>query len=713
MATTACLTPSPPISSSPGSLSSATSNSDSAPNPQSPPARSTTYFDLAPPPASSNEFASSPASSATKRRNRRSTPLILDESSVYDDHDPAGTSRDVPSRGGLSGTTDKESKRRRPSIRTRTLSLSFSPREQAFTPTAMRPSQGTVAAASFPFPSPARTTPGSAAVTGTTNNGRSSPTHSTSSSRVPLDRSPSSASTATTATRRPRPVRSSMSRIDVPSRSNSLRPPAPASVPMSNRASTSSAEGGDAREQLEAKVVILGSQGVGKTSIIARCTTGQFRTSPVSTVGASLLTKKITIDSTQVRFQIWDPAGQERFRSMAPLYYRGALAAILVYDVTDESSFEDIKIWLEGENTSMVIRNRSLMTHRHLPRHIELRKNMTDELIILVVGAKADLSSTLRTIAPDAAQRQVALWLRKLDDPDDVSPSTTAAGTPSVVASGLTTPFPAVESTIPVQHQPSPRGSSPSSPNRSRANTLRSPAPTKSSIGTIPPGRPATPSAALDRVRKMSSQLSQPSHVASSGTSGARGESGLNSSSTQLHHSHRPKHPGLTASMTMPDLGSLSAPSASSSTFTMPPPPPPHSPSFQTLPQSNQLNHHHHHSHYNHASTLPPPTSSSSLTMMTSSSSTSSSSELGMVRSTSNKIGLSLSSLGMSAAARRLSHDERMKKTWEDAVFERERARRDREEQEEKRISRLVRECPVRVVEVSAKDGSGEPRKFS
>ena len=77
---------------------------------------------------------------------------------------------------------------------------------------------------------------------------------------------------------------------------------------------------------LEAKIVVLGSQGVGKTSLVHRYVKNAF-TPPTtqSTVGASFLTKKVTdIDtSTVVRLQIWDTAGQERFRSISKLYYRG------------------------------------------------------------------------------------------------------------------------------------------------------------------------------------------------------------------------------------------------------------------------------------------------------------------------------------------------------------------------------------------------------
>ncbi|GAA5925961.1 uncharacterized protein JCM15063_005172 [Sporobolomyces koalae] len=664
MASAVSPAPSPPISSSPGSLSSAISDSDSAPNPASPPPPPNIFPDLQPldrPPTAkllASEVPTSHTNTDYKRRNRFSTPLILEGVGSASDSSDDRAVRSPGLRGhhhqrteSAAAASTSDGRKRRPSIRTRTLSLSFSPREQAFTPTTPQPSQGTVAASSFPFPSPGLA-PNPASTRDpsqtTKRDGRASPTEP---KRAVLDRTSSTASTisttATAASRRPRPVRSSMSRIDPPTRSNSLR--VPASVPMSNRPSTSSAEG-DASEHLEAKVVILGSQGVGKTSIITRCTTGHFRSSLSSTVGASLLTKKIAVDGTKVRFQIWDPAGQERFRSMAPLYYRGALAAILVYDVTDEASFDDIKIWLE-----------------------ELRKNMSEELIIIVVGAKADLCNSYRTIPLDSAQRQVATWLYEFQNPPAESTQPSSFFSDSI-ASGMHSQL--ADPTGTGSHT-SPRGSSPSSPNRSRTSTLPSssqPPPlaasssTKSHLGSSVPARPGTPSAALDRVRKMSNQLTRPSRLAQSREPSATGSSATGGPVGRLH-----KHPGLTASMTMPDLGSLTSHSNASSTIMAPP----HTPSFQTLPQTSNLNPY----------------------------------EIGMVRSTSNKIGLSLSSLGMSAA-RRLSHDERMKKTWEDSVVERERERQEQRDAEARRLEQMVKDCPVKVVEVSAKDGSGIEEVF-
>lgn len=92
----------------------------------------------------------------------------------------------------------------------------------------------------------------------------------------------------------------------------------------------------------------MGSQGVGKTSLITRSTTGRFAAARTSTIGASLLAKKLVIDNTKVHLQLWDAAGQERFRTLAPLFYRGALAAVLVYDVTNDASLQDVKFWMAG-----------------------------------------------------------------------------------------------------------------------------------------------------------------------------------------------------------------------------------------------------------------------------------------------------------------------------------------------------------------------------
>lgn len=87
--------------------------------------------------------------------------------------------------------------------------------------------------------------------------------------------------------------------------------------------------------------------GLGKTSLSMRYCQGEFSANSTPTIGASFLQHRVSMDGIDISLQIWDTAGQERFRSMAPMYYRGAKAAILVFDVTNEESFHKSKSWLK------------------------------------------------------------------------------------------------------------------------------------------------------------------------------------------------------------------------------------------------------------------------------------------------------------------------------------------------------------------------------
>jgi len=140
---------------------------------------------------------------------------------------------------------------------------------------------------------------------------------------------------------------------------------------------------------IEAKIVVIGAQGVGKTSLVNRFIDPAAPISAQSTVGASFLTKKIhdPDTNTTVRLQVWDTAGQERFRSISKLYYRGANAGILCYDVTNERSWEEMKSWLE-----------------EIRENCELSFNESKPgtgMILHVVGTKIDL------VADDPSRRQV------------------------------------------------------------------------------------------------------------------------------------------------------------------------------------------------------------------------------------------------------------------------------------------------------------------
>lgn len=104
----------------------------------------------------------------------------------------------------------------------------------------------------------------------------------------------------------------------------------------------------DDSKPIEAKIVLLGDQNVGKSSIAQRFCKNLFTGQYVVTIGGAYLQQKLILSNGAViKFHIWDTGGQERFRSMANLYYQDASAAILTYDVTNEKTFESLSYWID------------------------------------------------------------------------------------------------------------------------------------------------------------------------------------------------------------------------------------------------------------------------------------------------------------------------------------------------------------------------------
>jgi len=133
------------------------------------------------------------------------------------------------------------------------------------------------------------------------------------------------------------------------------------------------------------KVIILGDSGVGKTSLFNKFINDKFSKSYQATIGADFLTKEMTVDDNVVTMQIWDTAGQERFQSLGVAFYRGADACILVYDVTDQKSFESVETWM----------NEFLM---------QATPKSPKEFPFMILGNKADLAKTKRGVPEAKAQ---------------------------------------------------------------------------------------------------------------------------------------------------------------------------------------------------------------------------------------------------------------------------------------------------------------------
>jgi small GTP-binding protein len=99
------------------------------------------------------------------------------------------------------------------------------------------------------------------------------------------------------------------------------------------------------------KFIIVGSSGVGKTAILKRLVEDTYTEDSQSTIGVEFDSTVLNIGDRKVKLQIWDTAGQERFRSISKAYYRNAVGVILVYDLTDRKSFDELTSWLNDIRT--------------------------------------------------------------------------------------------------------------------------------------------------------------------------------------------------------------------------------------------------------------------------------------------------------------------------------------------------------------------------
>jgi len=129
------------------------------------------------------------------------------------------------------------------------------------------------------------------------------------------------------------------------------------------------------------KLVLLGESAVGKSSLVIRFVKGQFHEYQESTIGAAFLAQTVCVGETLVKFEIWDTAGQERYHSLAPMYYRGAQAAIVVYDITKQDSFARAKTWVK-----------------------ELQRQAPQNIVIALAGNKCDLADSRAVDYEEAKQ---------------------------------------------------------------------------------------------------------------------------------------------------------------------------------------------------------------------------------------------------------------------------------------------------------------------
>ena len=132
------------------------------------------------------------------------------------------------------------------------------------------------------------------------------------------------------------------------------------------------------------KIVLIGDSGVGKSNMLSRFTKNEFNIESKATIGVEFATKCITFNNKVIKAQIWDTAGQERFRAITSSYYKGAMGALLVFDISKKETFDNLDRWFN-----------------------EVRAFTKPEACIILVGNKADLTD-LREVQQEEAIKYVA-----------------------------------------------------------------------------------------------------------------------------------------------------------------------------------------------------------------------------------------------------------------------------------------------------------------
>ncbi|XP_067404443.1 ras-related protein Rab-41 isoform X5 [Emydura macquarii macquarii] len=130
------------------------------------------------------------------------------------------------------------------------------------------------------------------------------------------------------------------------------------------------------------KLVFLGEQSVGKTSLITRFMYDSFDNTYQATIGIDFLSKTMYLEDRTIRLQLWDTAGQERFRSLIPSYIRDSAAAIVVFDITNLNSFQQTSKWID-----------------------DVRTERGSDVIIMLVGNKTDLADK-RQVSIEEGERK-------------------------------------------------------------------------------------------------------------------------------------------------------------------------------------------------------------------------------------------------------------------------------------------------------------------
>ena len=138
----------------------------------------------------------------------------------------------------------------------------------------------------------------------------------------------------------------------------------------------------DEKEDYKLKVVIVGDSGVGKTNLVKRFISNTFISNSKATVGVEFLSKSYRINNQVFKIEIWDTAGQERYKSITAAYYKGAKGALIVYDITQKTSYENVDRWIS-----------------------EIKEKASQDMKLMIIGNKCDLVDKREVQTDDAFEK--------------------------------------------------------------------------------------------------------------------------------------------------------------------------------------------------------------------------------------------------------------------------------------------------------------------
>ncbi|CAB3408016.1 unnamed protein product [Caenorhabditis bovis] len=171
------------------------------------------------------------------------------------------------------------------------------------------------------------------------------------------------------------------------------------------------------------KLLLIGDSGVGKTCILYRFSDDAFNTTFISTIGIDFKIKTIELKGKKIKLQIWDTAGQERFHTITTSYYRGAMGIMLVYDITNAKSFDNIAKWLRNidEHASedvvkMLLGNKCDITERRAVSR-EMGEKIAADHNIKFHETSAKMNVHIDTAFYDLAEAILAKMPESVDEP--------------------------------------------------------------------------------------------------------------------------------------------------------------------------------------------------------------------------------------------------------------------------------------------------------